>query len=128
MATATELVVAGNHLKADLLRRFYARHDFQPVWANRPEQADALIGAVLHAPDQGLDPEMFHASQLGHGTASSPLERDLLLSDAFLSYADALARGAVPVERRKDDEVLAPEPIDVAAALDDAATAWTRPA
>ena len=43
---------------------------------------------------------------------------ELLLSDAFLSYADALARGAVPVERRRDDEVLTPEPIDVAAALD----------
>ena len=47
-----------------------------------------------------------------------PLDRELLLSDAFLSYADALARGAVPVERRRDDEVLTPEPIDVAAVLD----------
>ena len=41
-----------------------------------------------------------------------------MLSDAFLSYADALARGAVPIERRRDDEVLTPEPIDVAAVLD----------
>ena len=47
-----------------------------------------------------------------------PLDRELVLSDAFLSYADALARGAMPVERRGDDEVLTPEPIDVAAALD----------
>jgi murein L,D-transpeptidase YcbB/YkuD len=39
------------------------------------------------------------------------------MSDAVLSYADALARGAVPVERRKNDENLAPEPIDVAAVL-----------
>ena len=49
-----------------------------------------------------------------------PLDRELLLSDAFLSYADALARGAMPVERRMDDEDLTPEPIDVAAALDTA--------
>jgi murein L,D-transpeptidase YcbB/YkuD len=46
------------------------------------------------------------------------LDRELLLSDAFLSYADALARGAMPVERRRDDETLTPEPIDVAATLD----------
>ena len=46
------------------------------------------------------------------------LDRELLLSNAFLSYADALARGAMPVERRRDDEILTPEPIDVAAALD----------
>jgi murein L,D-transpeptidase YcbB/YkuD len=50
----------------------------------------------------------------------SPLDRELLLSDAFLSYADALARGAVPVERRGDDEILTPEPVDVAAVLDTA--------
>jgi L,D-transpeptidase YcbB len=50
-----------------------------------------------------------------------------LLSDAFLSYADALARGAMPVERRRDDEALTPEPIDVAAALD-AAIASPDPA
>jgi murein L,D-transpeptidase YcbB/YkuD len=56
-----------------------------------------------------------------------PLDRELLLSDAFLSYANALARGAVPVERRRDDETLAPEPIDVAAVLD-AATGKPDPA
>jgi murein L,D-transpeptidase YcbB/YkuD len=43
-----------------------------------------------------------------------------LLSDAFLTYADALAHGAIPVDRRTDDEALTPEPIDIAAALDTA--------
>src|SRR5205823_4542830 len=46
------------------------------------------------------------------------LERDLLLSNAFLSYADALARGIMPIERRRDDEFLTPGPIDIAATLD----------
>jgi murein L,D-transpeptidase YcbB/YkuD len=118
---AGELVVAGEHLNVGLLKRFYARRDFDPVWATRRAQAEALMGVVLRARDHGLDPELFHAALLQHDTALSPLERDLLLSDAILSYADALARGAVPVERRGDDEVLAPEPIDVAAVLDDAA-------
>ena len=76
------------------------------------------MDAVLRAGDHGLAPELFHADLLRSPATLPPLDRELLLSDAFLSYADALARGAMPVERRRDDEVLTPEPIDVAAVLD----------
>jgi L,D-transpeptidase YcbB len=113
-----ELVVGGERMNADLLRRFYARHGFEPVWTTRQAQADSLVNAVFHAGDQGLDPELFHASLLRRRATLPPLDGDLLLSNAFLSYADALACGAVPVERRGDDETLTPEPIDVTAALD----------
>ena len=119
-----DLVVAGEPLNTGLLRRFYARHGFEPVWATRRDQANELVAAVLKAPDQGLDPARFHGSLLQHGGNLSPLERELVLSDAFLSYADALARGAVPPERRGDDEVLTPEPIDVTAVLDDAVRSY----
>jgi murein L,D-transpeptidase YcbB/YkuD len=112
------LSVAGERLNITLLNRFYARHGFEPVWADRPTQTRSLTDAVLRAGDQGLDPGMFHARLLRHATNLPPLDRDLLLSDAFLSYADALARGAMPIERRSDDEILAPAPVDVAAALD----------
>ncbi|HUN52309.1 MAG TPA: L,D-transpeptidase family protein, partial [Candidatus Sulfotelmatobacter sp.] len=115
---APELAVAGERLNVRLLQRFYARHGFEPVWATRQAQANSLVNAVLHAGDQGLDPDLFHASLLRHRAALSPLDRELLLSDAFLSYADALARGAVPVDRRRNDETLTPGPINVAAALD----------
>ncbi len=115
---APESVIAGERLNVGLLRRFYARHGFEPVWTTRQAQANSLVAAVLRAGDQGLDPELFHANLLQHRATLLPLERDLLLSDAFLSYADALARGAVPVERRRDDETLTPGPVDVAAALD----------
>jgi L,D-transpeptidase YcbB len=113
-----ELVVAGERLNAGLLRRFYARHDFEPVWTTRQAQANSLLNAVSRAGDQGLDPELFHTNVLRHRAALPPLDRELLLSDAFLSYANVLAYGAVPVERRRDDETLAPEPVDVAAVLD----------
>ncbi len=116
--SAPPLTVAGERLNVALLRRFYARHGFEPVWTTRQAQMHSLVDALLRAGDQGLDPELFHAFLLRHETALPPLDRDLLLSDAFLSYADALARGAVPVERRGDDEVLTPDPVDVAAALD----------
>jgi murein L,D-transpeptidase YcbB/YkuD len=115
------LFVAGEELDVALLQRFYVRHGFEPVWATRHAQANSLVDAVLRAGDQGLDPELFHATLLRRRATLPPLDRDLLLSDAFLSYADALARGAVPLERRRDDLVLTPEPIDVAAVLDEAA-------
>ena len=115
------LFVAGEELDVALLQRFYVRHGFEPVWTTRHAQANSLVDAVLRAGEQGLDPELFHATLLRRRTTLPPLDRDLLLSHAFLSYADALARGAVPLERRRDDQVLTPEPIDVAAVLDEAA-------
>ena len=118
--SAPELVVAGERLNVGLLRRFYAGHGFAPIWTTRQAQANSLVNAVSRAGDHGLAPELFHASLLRQTATLPPLDRELLMSDAFLSYADALARGAMPVERRTDDEVLTPEPTDVAAALDTA--------
>ena len=114
----SELVIAGQRLNLGLLRRFYARHGFAPIWTTRQAQANSLLNAVTRAGDHGLAPELFHAGLLATA-ALPPLERELLLSDAFLSYADALARGVVPIERRRDgDEALTPEPVDVAAVLE----------
>jgi murein L,D-transpeptidase YcbB/YkuD len=110
--------VAGEKLNVGLLRRFYARHDFAPVWTTREAAAESLTKAVLRAGDHGLSPDLFDAGSLRSAATLPALERELLLSNAFLSYADALARGVVPVERRKDNETLTPGPIDVAAALD----------
>jgi len=118
--SAPELVVAGQRLNVGLLRRFYAGHGFAPIWTTQQAQANSLVNAVLRAGDHGLDPELFHANLLRQTATLPPLDRELLVSDAFLSYADALARGAMPVERRTDDEALTPELIDVAAALDTA--------
>ncbi|MBV9827775.1 MAG: L,D-transpeptidase family protein [Alphaproteobacteria bacterium] len=114
------LFVSGEKLHGDLLRQFYARHNFERVWPTRQTQADALLQTIMRAGEQGLDPDMFHAATLRTGAALSPLDRELLLSDAFLSYADALARGVLPIEERMDDEDLTPEPVDVAATLDNA--------
>src|SRR5437762_9988541 len=118
IAGAPELVVAGERLNLELLRRFYARHGFAPVWPTHQSPASSLTNAVLRAGDHGLTPERFHASLLGSSATLPPLQRELLLSDAFLSYADALARGVMPIERRRDDETLTPGQIDIAAALD----------
>ena len=112
--------VAGEHLHVALLRRFYATHNYEPVWDSRQAQAAALTQAITRAGEHGLDPELFHLTALRNAASLSQTERDLLLSDAFLSYADALARGVLPVELRMDDEDLKPEPVDGALALESA--------
>lgn len=115
------LTIGGEPVHAALLRRFYAEHNHEPVWATRQAQATALWHAVLDAGDQGLDPDLFHVAAFAK-TGLSPADRDMLLSDAFLFYADALARGAVPADARTEDEDLSPAPVDVVAALDTAIT------
>ena len=122
------LIVAGERVRENLLRRLYTRHDYQTIWKNYPAEANNLLKAVLRAGEHGLDPRLFHAAVLNdRGSPLSPIERDLLLSDAFLSYADALARGAWPIEERTDDEDLTPEPVDIVGVLD-AAIAGPDPA
>ena len=113
-------VVAGETLDGALLRRFYTRRNFVPVWTTRQAQAEAFKALVLRARDHGLDPELFHADLLRRLDTLPPDRRDLLLSHAVLTYAQALAVGAVPQSRRKDQEALAPEPVDVAEVLDKA--------
>ena len=123
-----KLTVASDRVHEQRLRRFYLAHGYRTIWDNHPAEADALWKAVLRAGDQGLDAGLFHRSAVSQrGPALSPIERDLLLSDAFLSYADALSRGAMPIEDRADDEDLTPEPVDIIAVLD-AAIASPDPA
>lgn len=111
-------------LHPGLVRAFYAEHGDEPFWERRPQRARALLGAVFRAEDQGLDPAMFHAEALsGRAAPLSPLARDVLTSDAVLSYADALAEGAVPPRERPKTEALHPTPIDVVAAVDRAIAA-----
>jgi murein L,D-transpeptidase YcbB/YkuD len=112
------LVVAGEALHGALLRQFYAAHDFAPIWATRQAQANALRNLVLRSGEHGLDPDLFHGALLRKSAGLVPIDRELLLSDAVLAYASALARGALPIEERMDDEDLTPEPVAVAATVD----------
>lgn len=111
-------VVAGEVLEGPLLRAFYRRRGFTPVWTDRPALADAAAAAVLRAHEHGLDPEMFHAPLLARRAMFPELRRELLLSHAVLTYARALATGGVVPARRTDNEALLADPVDVAAVLD----------
>ncbi|MCA3281008.1 MAG: L,D-transpeptidase family protein [Roseomonas sp.] len=115
----TDPIVAGETLDGPLLHRFYARRGFEPVWTTREAEAEAFKAAVLRARDHGLDPDLFKGNLLTRLDAFPPIRRDLLLSHAVLTYAEALALGALPSNRRKDREGMSPEPVDVAAVLDE---------
>lgn len=114
------LAIAGEPLNAGALRRFYARHGYNPVWPARQSQADELVGLLLRAGDHGLDPETLHGGLLRRRDDFPPLTREMLITDALLSYADALSHGAVPADRRTAAEAMAPETVDLAAALSQA--------
>jgi murein L,D-transpeptidase YcbB/YkuD len=116
----TDPIVAGEALDGPLLHRFYARRGFEPVWTTREAEAEALKATVLRARDHGLDPDLFKGNLLKRLEMFPPIRRDLLLSHAVLTYAEALALGALPSSRRKDREAMSPEPVDVAAVLDEA--------
>ncbi|MBP0463393.1 L,D-transpeptidase family protein [Roseomonas sp. PWR1] len=120
MEGSESLQVGGQSLDADLLRRFYERRGYRPVWTGLETQAEALVAKVLRAADHGLDPDLFHAPLLRGMETLPTLQRDLILTNAVLSYAAALAHGAVPAERRKGFEALAPRPVDVVEVLDGA--------
>ena len=116
---AGALNIGGEPVHAALLRKFYAGYNNEPIWGSRQAEATALWHAVLNARDQGLDPDLFHVAAFAK-TSLSPTERDMLLSDAFLGYADALARGAYPSDARPDDQDLSPGSVDVVTALNTA--------
>ena len=82
------LVVAGHALDRAALIAVYQAHGFQPVWTDEREQS--FDTALADAESQGLDPSVYKVA------ATKPVARELLLTDAFLRYASALARGRVP--------------------------------
>ncbi|MGZ7040514.1 MAG: L,D-transpeptidase family protein [Thermoanaerobaculia bacterium] len=86
-----DVQVAGERIcAAHPLPLFYARRNLQPAWSRDDDQA--LLDAVRHAVDDGLDPDDYHLAAIERSTAA---ERDLLLTDAFFLFASHLLSGRV---------------------------------
>jgi len=96
------------------LARFYIEGEFQPAWFNRDTgrvsgQARSLHSVVRDAAEHGLHPDDYHFEPIRqllelvedyrrYGLSPDPFrlaQLDLLLSDAFLSYASHLTAGRV---------------------------------
>jgi len=91
----TESRVISKHLAS-----FYAARKYKPVWT-KPEMVSELINAVDAAVDEGLDPSDYHSSEIREfhrqfpATPELQARYDLLLSDAFFTFASHLRYGKV---------------------------------
>ncbi|HLI20202.1 MAG TPA: L,D-transpeptidase family protein [Stellaceae bacterium] len=86
------------------LNAVYQPHGFAPVWTEAREEAFAA--ALGNAAAQGLDASAYKV------TATKPVARELLLTDAFLRYAAALAHGRVSPKDFETDWRIDPPPFD----------------
>jgi murein L,D-transpeptidase YcbB/YkuD len=107
---------------------FYQRRDSAPAWSDGQRLSPAtgdLLDALAAAEDDGLRPDDYRLAALqrlvdgarrGAG-AGSLAELDLVLSDAFLTFAADLSRGRVNPSDLYRDCGLEPSASDLAAAL-----------
>jgi L,D-transpeptidase YcbB len=103
------LRLADRPLDRAALAKIYETRDYQPIWT--PEAEASLLQALSDAETHGLDAKDFVVP------AAKPEERDLLLTDAFLRYAQALARGRVNSGKIESDWSLPVPEFDDAATL-----------
>ncbi|HUH85645.1 MAG TPA: L,D-transpeptidase family protein [Stellaceae bacterium] len=89
------LRIADRPLDRGALADIYESRDYQPIWT--PEREASLLKALSDAVAHGLDPGDFTVPP------GKPEERDLLLTDAFLRYAQALAQGRVDSAKIEND-------------------------
>ncbi|MBI4209559.1 MAG: L,D-transpeptidase family protein [Deltaproteobacteria bacterium] len=119
-----ELVVEGESIDSpENLVSFYQRRVYQPAWSHKKgllREAGDLIRSLHKANEEGLYPEEYHlvtleriVSQLRQASwdqrAVDPEARavlDLLLTDAFLTYAKHLFQGRVRSEKEMDSVAL----------------------
>jgi L,D-transpeptidase YcbB len=109
------LPLAGRELDRGALAILYHARDYAPIWVSAPEREATLLKALAEAPVHGLDAAAFTVP------AAAPAERDLLLTDAFLRYAKALAQGRVSSAKLENDWALPAPVFEASAAVDQAA-------
>lgn len=90
--------------RRSLVLKFYFSNQFELAWTNQAD-ADTLVAMVEQARYEGLNPTDYHAlqiAQLKDCAEPDALEfamRDLLLTDAFLTYASHLSCGRLDPEK-----------------------------
>ena len=104
------LSLGGRTLDRARLRALYQKYHFQPIWTE--ERIASFARALEDAAAQGLDSGAFAVS------SGVPAERELALTDAFLRYASALARGRVWPGDFETDWMIAAPAFDAAKVLD----------
>jgi murein L,D-transpeptidase YcbB/YkuD len=128
-AIATTSGVEGERLRSgDELLRFYRGRDFRPAWIETSgvslETAD-MVELLRRAPLEGLSAERYHVASIDDRLASPADEvhlaqLDLLLTDAWLTYAREVCVGRVQPKAVDPQWRIARQPFDAVAALEQA--------
>jgi murein L,D-transpeptidase YcbB/YkuD len=114
--------LADSELMVDRTRLItaYRARDFKPVWAGHPDMVNALVAALSTSATEGIGPESLGLDALKSVLANThfpPVERELLLSDRYLGYAQVLAQGRVAAAAIERDWLLDRPDFDPAAAM-----------
>src|SRR5665213_2725013 len=104
------LQIAGRSVDRGSVTPIYQAHAYQSLWEAARQKA--LIKALGEADVQGLDPADYVIP------AAGGIERDVLLTDAFLRYAAALARGRVSPTAIETDWLIQAPAFDGAKTID----------
>ncbi|MBI2875312.1 MAG: L,D-transpeptidase family protein [Candidatus Tectomicrobia bacterium] len=131
--------VDGSNLDA-LTYRFYSRRGFQAAWMNSRvpgPQAGALLEAVRHAGEEGLDPADYPINPIQdslrqvsgsfwsrYSSSEQLVDLDILLTKTFLLYASDLSTGRVRPQEVSPVWHVEQDPVDLVALL--GATLKTR--
>ena len=99
-----EATVEGTPIAAvQLIDAVYATRDYRAAW-NDPAMVKQLYDQVLRSAEHGLDPQDYHAGQLGSRLASGPQPDDpAFRADTEILCTDAVARLAITLQYGKLD-------------------------
>ena len=85
------------------ISKLYERRGYEPAWTDRA-MVEELFDQVLRSVEHGLDPENFHARQLGARLKAGPRAKDpVFAADTEILCTDALARLSVTLKFGKLD-------------------------
>jgi murein L,D-transpeptidase YcbB/YkuD len=115
LAPGSTLRVDGQPLRTEVLRDFYTRVDFEPVWGSDPgavARAALALNALSGARDHGLTPAHYGVPALRRRaeptTEAMALQRELLLTDALLQYAVDVRAGRLRPTAAQPDWGISP--------------------
>ncbi len=104
LLTTQEATVDGAPIAAlDLIDALYSRREYRPAWDD-PAMVKQLFDQVLKSVDHGLNPQDFHAKQLGTRLNPGPRINDpVFRAGTEILCTDALARLAITLQFGKLD-------------------------
>ncbi len=129
-----DIVLSGQTLDKDALRAFYEYRNYALAWGGTgnglDERAAAVFATLSSADGEGLEPTDYHVREIAAmadaSTDSDRLNRDLLITDGLIRYAQDVSGGKLSShqtdERYVDNQSVGiPQYLAAAASLDPAA-------